>query len=292
MVKHSPLVRVEAQQHPFFEGMSGVTLTPILHRGGDVGRDKDLEGNWENTDVAFAAAEEAGAEYVEADVRCTADDKVVFFHGTNETKGIVAETRYADLNTPRMLRRLGMPEGSYVPLVGDTLAMFPKLKFFLDLKSDANPLLLADAIRRARAEHRVSFDGHKSKRAVAAAKELPGVPITINPIGLWALHSLAHRIPLRANGAKVKVPGLKTIERHFMQRATSLSIPGNRATLPLMQMAAELDVPVFFHNNKPDMQDVERAGRLGAYGVMIDQLKLLPNVGKVAIVDLLEPIVV
>ena len=127
-------VPLEAPGHPFYENMTSTTLTFIAHRGGD--------GGYENTSVAFQAAADSGVQYVETDIRCTSDSVPVHFHGDSVTKGIIGAVTFAELNTPRIHKALGIDEGEgvYIPILEDTLTEFPNLRFFLDLKSDATPI--------------------------------------------------------------------------------------------------------------------------------------------------------
>lgn len=111
-------------------------MTPFLddpplafaHRGGAATGD-------ENTVEAFTRAVAAGYRYLEIDVHATRDEVAVVVH--DETLDRVAGTAaaVADL-TYQDLQRVPVG-GGVIPRLDDVLALWPDIRFNLDVKSDA-----------------------------------------------------------------------------------------------------------------------------------------------------------
>ncbi len=131
----------------------------------------------ENTLVAFQGAVDAGARYLETDVRLTADGEVVTFHDpvmdrvTNGT-GSVAQWRYDDLRRLDAAHHFGegtplRGRGIYVPTLEEAMTVLPDTRWNIDVKSDDVVYPLARLIARRHWQDRVlvaSFSARRLRR--------------------------------------------------------------------------------------------------------------------------------
>src|SRR5690606_23194053 len=95
----------------------------------------DEEGIWENSLAAFAAAQAAGAKYIESDCRVTAEGDVVLFHDATLARVTGDSRAVASVRTDE-LRELFSDHGGLLT-VPEALEAFPTTRFNLDVKSDA-----------------------------------------------------------------------------------------------------------------------------------------------------------
>lgn len=139
----------------------------IAHRGGDAaGVSK------ENTLVAFAVASKLGYEYGETDVVLSSDGQVVALHGSkNKLDSYFKKRRPSRPAVQRMSfqkisERISVG-GEKVPLLEDILRAQPKMKFFIDPKTDEVIEPLAELLKRLNVVDRVcvnSFDYNRLQR--------------------------------------------------------------------------------------------------------------------------------
>lgn len=124
----------------------------------------------ENTIAAFDRAAEAGADYVEIDVRATADGALVLLHDarvdrTTDGRGAVAEMTLSEV---RRLRPA-------VPTFAEALAWGKRRGVGIDVDHKAGTVeAVAEEIRRAGMVERVVVEGARERLARFAAL-LPGV---------------------------------------------------------------------------------------------------------------------
>lgn len=150
--------------HPYFDTAARPRV--LAHRGLVTAAGED-SGVWENSAVAFAAAQAAGAAYIETDCRVTADGDVVLFHDDTLTRLAGDDRRVVDVTT-RELRTLFADHGGLLT-VSDALASFPGTRFNIDVKTDAAAAPLGPIL----AEHAdrvlvTSFSDRRRRAAVAA----------------------------------------------------------------------------------------------------------------------------
>lgn len=124
--------------------------------------------------VAFAAALNAGADYIETDVHASSDGIAVVSHDPTllRTAGIDRHVRSLSWSE---LREVSLGDDQTIPRLDEVLEAFPDTRFNIDLKSDDVVEPAVRAVRTARAERRVlltSFDESRRRRAAAL---LPGV---------------------------------------------------------------------------------------------------------------------
>lgn len=149
--------------HPYFLGAS--TPRVFAHRG-LVGEDASV---FDNSALALAAADAAGAQYVETDCRATADGDAVLFH--DETlQRLLGDPRPVAAVPTKELVALFAPHGGLLTL-REALDAFPALRFNVDVKDRS---AAADVGRAAAPHgHRVlltSFDDRNRRAALDAAR--------------------------------------------------------------------------------------------------------------------------
>jgi len=155
----------------------------------------------ENTLRSFERAVAQGADWIELDVRLTADGHPVVLHSsdlaaTTDGRGLVEETSLA------ALRLLDAGAGERVPTLDEVLEHFARrCGLYVELKAPGAPYALALALRRHSSVPALvtcSFDTDLVREAVAL---LPGVPsawlsghtgIDLAPEALQAGASLVH----------------------------------------------------------------------------------------------------
>src|SRR6185312_1461522 len=113
----------------------------IAHRGGDAAGDDQ-----ENTLAAFKAAQALGYKYGETDVILTADGQVAAIHGSRNW----LQTQFNGHPPRRALQKLTLKEiqrhaaeGVKITALEEIITSLPKMKFFIDPKTDQVVLPLA-----------------------------------------------------------------------------------------------------------------------------------------------------
>ena len=115
--------------HPSHPYLSAGTPVAIAHRGG--------AGLWpQNTMTAFAGAVELGYQYLETDVRATADNKLVVFHDpqlepVTDSVGVIEEMTWREVSQAKVAGT------EPIPLLAELLDAWPDMHICIDPKSDA-----------------------------------------------------------------------------------------------------------------------------------------------------------
>lgn len=209
--------------HPYFVGARYPRV--LAHRGL-----ADLDGaadaaTWENTAGAFAAADAAGAEFIETDCQVTADGDVVLFHDDTLARLNGDPRSIAEVST-RELHEIFASHGGLLT-VSEALEAFPNVRFNIDLKTDAvaeriGPILAPhtdrvlvtsfsdavrlrgiDAIRRAGAATRPATSG--GERTIVALRALTAARL---PVSRVLREVDAVQIPERFRAVPVFAPSL------------------------------------------------------------------------------------
>lgn len=194
-------------------------MLAFAHRGGD-------EVAPENTIAAFEAAVELGYRYLETDVHCTRDGRLVAFHDdrldrVTDARGRVADKTLAEI---RVARIGGAHE---IPLFEDLLDRWPWVHFNIDPKSDRAVQPLVDLLRRTEALDRVcvgSFSGRRLERiqhALGARLCCSLGPMDVTRLRLASLRPSRPPRPMAANCVQVPVRhyGIPVIDRRFIDAA-------------------------------------------------------------------------
>ncbi len=234
----------------------------IAHRGGDAaGADK------ENTLDAFQAAWEQGYTYAETDVIVAASGEVVVIHGSHNW---LQAGPSRDI-TRRVLQKMTLdqiqyslkPGGAKVPTLEEVLTTFPKLNFFIDLKTDEVVGPLAKLIKRLKAYERiciVGFDYGRNQNFIKACR--PAKACT----GLTVGRGLRFR---NINMLLLKTGRLGNVEAILMHHSLV-----SRGMISLVHRRG-LKAVVWTANSS---LGIKHALRSGADGVISDRISLLKEV--------------
>jgi glycerophosphoryl diester phosphodiesterase len=243
--------------HPFF---ASPTPRVFAHRG-------FADGVPENTVAAFRRALEAGAGYLETDVRATRDGVAVLSHDADLRRLTGGAHRIADQTADQLAQTdLG---GSPLATLAEALAALPTARFNLDIKSPDAVQPTVDAIRAAGAIDRVLVSSFDERRRLSAVHALPGVAT-----------SASSRVVLRALSA-VRA-GLPRTAARVLYGVHALQVPetlrGIRIVSPRTVRAfhrAGAEVHVWTVNSAPVMR---RLLEWGVDGIVTDRADVAAEV--------------
>lgn len=247
--------------HPYFTHASHPRV--LAHRG-LVTRAMAERGIAENTRAAFSEARRVGAEYIESDCHLTSDGTVVLFHDVNLAR-VAGDPRPLAAVTADELAVLMQDRGGLLTLE-DALVEFPDTRFNIDVKADA----AAEAAGRIIAPHAgrvllTSFSDGRRRRAIAAARRVPGSQAPATSAGRATLLRVLLAVALRARRGLARV--LRDID--------ALQIPERQGivrvlTPRLVEMAHEAGVEVHVWTvNEPAR--MHRLVALGVDGIVTDR---------------------
>jgi glycerophosphoryl diester phosphodiesterase len=151
----------------------------------------------ENTLTAFGEALEAGAGYLESDVRATRDGVAVLTHDADLRRLTGRPGPLAAITTDELAEVDLL--GHRVPTLRAALERFPTARFNLDLKSADAVEPAVRAIREAGAVDRVLVGSFNERRRANAVHALPGVATSASSrIAALALAALRAGLPRTA----------------------------------------------------------------------------------------------
>ena len=223
----------------------------------------------ENSFAAVAAAQAAGATFVESDCHLTRDGEVVLFHDTSLVRVTGDPRAVADV-TLRELSDLMSTRGGLITL-RQALDAFPGVRFNIDVKSDA-AAVPAGRIIEPHADRVLltSFDDARRRRAVATATGRVGRPATSPG------RSTILRLVMAAN------LGRRRAAERLLADVDALQIPERSGSVPvltkrLLRWAHEADteVHVWTVNDPVRMQALVD---LGVDGIVTDRADLALDV--------------
>lgn len=163
-----------------------------------------------NSLQAFAAALEAGADFIETDAHGTRDGIAVLFHDD-------------DLNGKPLGQYLSNELPEYIPTLEETLLTFPETKFNIDIKNEEASIPVADVINAVAAHQRILLTSFSTKRRKLATALAPGTAISPSvtefapaliaaTLGIQSLLNMflnkfdAVQIPRHSSGIKIVTP--------------------------------------------------------------------------------------
>ncbi|MEZ3160173.1 glycerophosphodiester phosphodiesterase family protein [Microbacterium sp. BWT-B31] len=248
-------------RHPWFAA-SG-TPRVLAHRG-LVTPDGARSGIVENSLAAVAAAQAAGAAYVESDCHLTADGVVVLFHDSDLSR-VTGDPRTVAEVTVAELARLMESRGGLVTLA-QALDAFPTVRFNLDVKAtDA-----ATPVGRAVAAYgdRVlitSFSDDRRREAIAAAAAADRGILPATSAGTGTIARLLGGLALRSQRRVARaLEGIDALQVPERQRGLRIVTPR------LIDAAHRHGVEVHVWTvNEPD--DMRRLVGLGVDGIVTDR---------------------
>lgn len=260
--------RAARKRHP---ALAGAPLL-IAHRGG-----AGLAP--ENTLLAFRQADEAwAADMIELDVRATADGYCVVVHdptvdrttdGTGEVAAMTLEQlRGLDAGyrfTPDGGRTFPFRgKGIRIPTIDEVMVALPGMRLTVEVKAAAAQRPLFEAIRRARAEHRVIAAGEKDAwRTMFSGYE---GPISASADQCRRFY-IAHRLHLSA----FRPVSADVVQLPEYWEGRRVLTPGLIRDLH----AHGVDVHVWTVN---DVEDVHRLLEWGVDGIVSDRPDVLSDV--------------
>jgi glycerophosphoryl diester phosphodiesterase len=176
----------------------------------------------ENTLLAFAKALAVGATHVETDVHASADGVAILSHDPDLFRLTGRHVRIDQL-TAAELGRIDLGEGQNFATLAAALDAFPDARFNIDIKAAGAALPTVQAVRTARAEHRVLIGSFSNARRLAVVRRLRGVATSVSSRGAviatwagalgipaltrWALRGVqAVQLPDRILGVKTVSP--------------------------------------------------------------------------------------
>lgn len=246
--------------HLYFAGAAHPRV--LAHRGLVADADPLI---WENTAAAFAAANAAGAEYIETDCHVSADGDVVLVHDPTLER-IAGDPRAVDQVRTRELAELYAEHGGLLT-VAEALEAFPETRFNIDVKSDA----AAAAIGPHVAAHTdrvllTSFSDARRRTALRAVEDAGADAAPATSAGQGTMARL--RI-----GSAVRAP-----LGRLLQGVDAVQIPerfrGVRVLTPALVATAHrhgVEVHVWTVNDPDDMR---RIVDLGVDGIVTDRADL------------------
>jgi glycerophosphoryl diester phosphodiesterase len=242
--------------------VSGVfTGTEVIgHRG--LGRGV-VDGVRENTAESFAAAAGAGADWVEVDVRRTADDALVLHHDAALPDGrpivdlTAAECAGAGL--------IGLDEGlAAIPVeVGVDVDVKSVMEDAVDAPSRRTVSLLLPYLRRESARRRVFVCSFDPGVLLAVAEAAPGVPTAWMPYVRNPLDSAV------AGAAGMGCP-IVAIDARSFGRTGDDPRPGRRSVPYTVDLAHRAGLQVL--SWCPDPVDAARFAEAGVDAVVVDDV--------------------
>lgn len=149
--------------HPY---LSASTPPRIIAHRGFVPAELGSRGVAENTREAFAAALEAGADYLESDCRLTSDGVVVLFHD-NDLARVLGDSRAVSEVSYRELAAMLVDRGGLL-MLDEAFEAFPEARFNIDIKTPE----VANAAGRilGRVAERALVNGFDDRARIAAMR--------------------------------------------------------------------------------------------------------------------------
>lgn len=221
----------------------------------------------ENTLEAFARSTALGLQYLEIDVRLTADGVCCVVHDATLRRLTGSRARVRDL-TWHELQQHQLADGQRVPRLEDVLAAFPQARLMIDVKDPRAIGPLARILRHAGAGHRVCVAG-SADRWLADVRAVMGGGGVMTAMGWESLARLATaaRLGTRPRGV-VRAPFA-----HVPLRLHRLPVFVERLVSMVHDLGAQLivwtvDEPAWMH----------RLLDCGVDGIITDRPDLLRDV--------------
>ncbi|HEY8699962.1 MAG TPA: glycerophosphodiester phosphodiesterase [Arthrobacter sp.] len=227
----------------------------------------------ENSIAAFRAAVELGYQYLETDVRTTADGVLLLFHDDTLDRVTDHSGRISELTAAEVAAaRIGGREP--VALFDELVTAFPDIRLNLDVKDWSSVKSLAAGIERHNMHHRVLVASFSDRRRRATLKLLSrpvassagfttnALVVALGPLlpARWLRRVLRHALrDVHALQIPVRYGPLRVVTPNYIRRAHSLG----------------LAVHVWTINDPAEMR---RLLELGVDGIVTDRADLLRQV--------------
>ncbi|WP_029149890.1 glycerophosphodiester phosphodiesterase family protein [Microbacterium indicum] len=248
--------------HAYLRGTDAPRV--FAHRG-LVTDEMRADGILDNSVAAIAAAEAAGAVYVESDCHLTADGEVVLFHDSDLARVADDPRRIADVRLDELEEIMSGIGG--LPTLAGALDDFPGVRFNIDVKAEG----AAEPAGRIIAPHAdrvlvTSFSDDRRLEALAAARRAGGSPATSGGTGVVARALLAAQLGARRRAVRL------------LREVDALQIPERQKGVPVVTdrliaaaHEAECEIHVWTVDEEADMRRL--VGR-GVDGIVTDRADL------------------
>ncbi|RFA09305.1 glycerophosphodiester phosphodiesterase [Subtercola boreus] len=221
----------------------------------------------ENTLLAFRAAVDRGALYVECDVHASRDGVAVVAHDPDLSRLLGVEGTIETL-TATELAALDLGGGHGFCTLLDALREFPETRFNIDVKSAAAAVPAARAIADAEAAHRVLLTSFSDRRRRSALDAVPGA---LRP----ATSASAHTILFTLLAGTL---GLAPVVRLLLRNVDAVQVPETALGLrfPTRRMlriihSAGVEMHIWTINDPRKMAELLAAG---VDGIITDRIDL------------------
>lgn len=246
----------------YFEQLPHSRPRIFAHRGFTL--KKSVQIVQENTIQAFELALEAGADYIETDVRATRDGVAILFHDPDLKRLTGKKVKVSDLSY-RELSDIKLPFAGKVPTLDEVLERFPTAKLNIDIKSKNAEKIAPEIINQTAAWDRVlisSFSEQSRIRALAnLQKSVASSPGSLRVLKLY----LQARISSRK--LDYELEGLSAL-----QLPTKMySIDFTNATFLERIFEHDIEVHYWTINTKKEMEELSA---IGAHGIVTDRTDL------------------
>ncbi|HVO86397.1 MAG TPA: glycerophosphodiester phosphodiesterase family protein [Candidatus Binatia bacterium] len=232
----------------------------IAHRGGD-----GAGFNKENTILAFKTAWDMGYKYGETDAVLTSDGKIIAIHGSrNRLDSLLKKHR-----TPRsVLQNMTADEvrqqikigGERVPLLEELLKSQPRMKFFIDAKTDEVIEPLAALLKKLNVLDRVcvgTFDYQRLQRLLDLLE--PYKPASCINIG---------------RSAKLKNKNLQMLKAGHLARVDAVHLHHSLVSKSMINLLHSHNTKVLIWTCNSRLS-IRHAIKSGADGIISDRVELL-----------------
>jgi glycerophosphoryl diester phosphodiesterase len=222
----------------------------------------------ENTIAAFAAARDAGADYLETDVRRTRDGVAVLAHDATFR---TADGRTGEIgaSTVDELRRVDLGDGIGFTTLADALDAFPGVRWNIDVKADDAVEAAVGVLRGSAAIERVLLASFSERRRRRLVRALPGVATSLGIGGVARVLAATRTGSVAA--VRAALAGADAVQ--VPERARRLRVVTPRFVRLVRAAGAEVHV---WTVNRPD--DMRRLLAMGVDGLVTDRCDLALDV--------------
>ncbi|MCW3494451.1 glycerophosphodiester phosphodiesterase family protein [Microbacterium sp. SSM24] len=251
-------------EHPWFAGAA--TPRVLAHRGLVTPEDA-AHGVVENSFAAVAAAQSAGAEYVESDCHLTADGIVVLFHDDDLSR-VTGDPRPIASVASRELESLMSERGGLLTLA-QALDAFPTVRFNLDVKAAGAAAAVGNLVASHGARVLLtSFSDDRRRAALAAAQAVGRGIRPATSAGSATMVRLLAALAVRSRrGVRAALHGVDALQ--VPERQGRIRVVSPR----LIEAAHSHDVEVHVWTVN-DPADMTRLVRMGVDGIVTDRADL------------------
>lgn len=214
--------------------------------------------------LAFIAAVDAGATFLETDAHATADGVAVLAHdpGLDRVAGtdvVIERTLWRDL------QQIDLGQGERVPGLREALLALPDAHWNIDMKSDASVVPAVRAVVEAKAVERVLLTSFSERRRKQAQELLPEVATSASQ-SIVAQAIVAQRLGLQGRLRRILEP---VVALQVPRRAKGIEIVTERSVAAFHR--AGVEVHVWTINDESEMRELLA---LGVDGIVTDRCDL------------------